>query len=149
VVEPVSEAAAILRAAAEVFVPGGEHDATPGAGDVAGELFIAHYLDFVMPGLAAGVPSLLTETAAQLFDGRAFVALTMREREQVLDALATHEVEQLREIPQALGILAVAAVYGEWSGQDAGGAMVRTPLGWQLTGFDGPVRARPELMQDL
>lgn len=142
------DAAATLRAAAEVFVPGSNTDATPGASDVAAELFISHYLDFLLPGLAAGVPALLDEVAAQHFEGRPFAGLDMAARERVLDLLAVHEVEQLREIPQVLGILSLAAVYGEWTGQDADGRLVRRPLGWQLAGFDGPVRARPGLMRD-
>ena len=46
------ENALTLRAAAEVFVPGPPHDPTPGAADVHAELFISHYLDFLIPGLA-------------------------------------------------------------------------------------------------
>ena len=145
--EPTADAAATLRAAAEVFVPGSDRDTTPGASDVAAELFISHYLEFVMPGLAAGVPSLLDETAAARF-GRSFAALGLAEREDVLDAIASHEVEQLRDIPLALGILSVAAVYGEWTGQDAEGNLIRRPLGWQLARFDGPVRARPTLLRE-
>lgn len=128
-------------------MPGSDRDPTPGAPDVAAELFLAHYLDLLLPGLASGVPSLLDEIARERF-GAAFAALELTGREEVLDALAVHEVEQLREIPLALGILAVAAVYGEWTGQDAQGTMVRTPLGWRLARFQGPVRAREHLMRD-
>jgi hypothetical protein len=145
---PLDPAAArTLRAAAEVFVPGSNTDPTLGAPDVAAELFISHYLDMVLPGLASGVPVLLDGLAGELLEGRAFADLTLAEREVVLDALARHDVEQLREIPNVLGLLSVAAVYGEWTGQDAEGQVVRTPLGWQLTGFDGPSRGRPHLMR--
>jgi len=147
-IELTPAVAATLRAAAEVFVPGSDADETPGAPDVAAELFIAHYLEFMLPGLAAGVPSLLDETAGAMFDGRRFRALTLAEREAVLDTIAGHEVEQLRDIPTALGILTVGAVYGEWTGQDAEGLLIRTPLGWQLARFDGPQRARPRMMGD-
>ena len=138
-----SDAARTLRAAAEFFVPGAPHDPTPGAGDVEADLFVSHYLDFVLPGLARGVPELLDNLARGRFEGRAFADLSLGERGEVLDVLEHHEVEQLREIPTLLGFLAVAAVYGEWTGQDADGALVRRPLGWQLTGFDGPSRGRP------
>lgn len=141
-------AAATLRAAAAVFVPGSDLDPTPGAPDVAAELFIGHYLEFMLPGLAEGVPSLLDEIAGGRFDGRSFVDLGLDEREAVLDALAEHEVEQLRDVPQALGILSIASVYGEWTGQDAEGNLVRTPLGWQLARFGGPTRARPTMMRE-
>ncbi|HEX9713084.1 MAG TPA: gluconate 2-dehydrogenase subunit 3 family protein [Actinomycetota bacterium] len=145
--EPTPDAAATLRAAAEVFVPGSDRDLTPGAPDVAAELFISHYLDFMMPGLAEGVPTLLDEIANARF-GAAFASLELGQREQVLDAIATHEVEQLRDIPTALGILSIAAVYGEWTGQDAEGNLIRRPLGWQLARFEGPTRARPNLMRE-
>lgn len=145
---PLDEGAArTLRAAAEVFVPGSDRDPTPGAPDVSAELFISHYLDFLLPGLASGVPTLLDGTAGERFDGRAFADLDLAEREVVLDALATHDVEQLREIPAVLALLSIAAVYGEWTGQDSEGRVFRTPLGWQLTGFEGPSRGRRHLLR--
>src|ERR1044072_2337201 len=93
------ENALTIRAAAEVFVPGPPHDPTPGAADVHAELFIAHYLEFLIPGLAQGLPDLLNEMAASHFDNKKFVDLTLQERARVLDLLATHDVEQLRELP--------------------------------------------------
>jgi hypothetical protein len=145
---PLSESAArTLRAAAEVFVPGAPNDATIGAPEVHAELFISHYLDYLLPGLASGVPTLLDGLAAELFDGRAFAELDLSQREDVFDALARHDVEQLREIPGLLGLLSVSAVYGEWTGQDEEGRLVRAPVGWSLTGFDGPSRGRPHLMR--
>ncbi len=128
-------------------MPGTATDLTPGAPDVAAELFVSHYLDFVTSGLATGLPTLLDGLAAERHAGTAFADLTLEQREDVLDALATHDIEQLREIPGLLGLLSVAAVYGEWSGQDAEGNLAREPLGWQLTGFDGPSRGRPNLMR--
>jgi hypothetical protein len=148
VTEPGSGAARTLRAAAEYFVPGSSIDATPGAADVEADRFLSHYLDFVLPGLASGVPELLDNLARERFDGRAFADLTLDERGAVFDALETHEVEQLRELPSLIGLLSVAAVYGEWTGQDADGVLVRKPLGWQLAGFEGPTRARPRAMRE-
>jgi hypothetical protein len=142
------EAAETLCAVAEVFVPGPPHDPTPGAADVEADRFLSHYLDFLLPGLASGLPNLLDGLAGQHFDGRRFAALAVEEREAVLDRLAEHEVEQLRILPDLLGLLSIAAVYGEWTGQDADGNLVRTPLGWQLTGFEGPVRGRPKLLRE-
>ena len=137
-----------LRAVAEFFVPGSNTDPTPGAEDVEADLFLSHYLDFVLPGLASGVPELLDGLAAERFGGRAFADLSLPERGEVLDALEHHQVDQLRELPALLGLLSVAAVYGEWTGQDADGALVRRPLGWRLTGFEGPSRARPSVMRE-
>ena len=65
------ENALTLRAAAEVFVPGPPHDPTPGAADVHAELFISHYLDFLIPGLAQGLPDLLNELSNQYLLGYA------------------------------------------------------------------------------
>jgi hypothetical protein len=141
------ENALTLRAAAEVFVPGPPHDPTPGAADVHAELFISHYLDFLIPGLAQGLPDLLDELSSTTFDGRSFVELSLEERTTIFDMLSTHDVEQLRDLPLVLGVLAMAAVYGEWTGQDAEGVLRRRPLGWQLTGFDGPSRGRRNLLR--
>lgn len=138
-----AEAAAALRAAAEVFVPGPPHDPTPGAADIEADRFIAHYLEHLMPGLARAVTDLLDQAAGD----RPFASLPLDERAAVLDRMTEHEVEQMRELPSVLGVLAVAAVYGEWTGQDAEGRLVRTPLGWELTGFAGPTRARPSLLR--
>jgi len=74
------ETALTLRAAAEVFVPGPPHDPTPGAADVHAELFISHYLDFLIPGLAQGLPDLLNELSATTFEGRSFIDLSLDER---------------------------------------------------------------------
>ena len=79
------ENALTIRAAAEVFVPGSPHDPTPGAADVHAELFISHYLDFLIPGLATGLPDLLNELSATTFDGRTFVDLSLDERLTILD----------------------------------------------------------------
>ncbi len=141
------ENALTLRAAAEVFVPGPPHDPTPGAADIHADLFITHYLDFLIPGLAQGLPDLLNELSASTFEGRSFVDLSLEDRTKIFDLLSTHDVEQLRELPLVLGVLSMAAVYGEWTGQDADGALTRRPLGWQLTGFDGPSRGRRKLLR--
>jgi len=141
------ENALTLRAAAEVYVPGPPHDPTPGAADVHAELFISHYLDFLLPGLAQGLPDLLDELATTSYEGRSIVELELEERATNLDELTTHDVEQLRELPLVLGLLSIAAVYGEWTGQDADGVLMRRPLGWQLSGFDGPSRGRRKLLR--
>lgn len=136
-------AAATLRAAAEVFVPGPPHDETPGAADASAELFIEHYLEFLLPGLASVVPQLLDDRSGE----RAFKELPIDERGGVLAALAEDPIPQLRELSAVLGALSVAAVYGEWTGQDANGTLVRAPLGWEMTGFTGPSRGRPHLLR--
>lgn len=140
------EAAAILRAVAEIFVPGiASSDPTPGAADVEADRFVSHYLDFLVPGLEMGLPALLDGLAAQRY-ARTFLELTLDERTAVVESLEEHPIEPVRELPVLLGVLAVAAVYGEWTGQDAEGALIRRPLGWELTGFDGPSRGRPHLL---
>jgi hypothetical protein len=143
-----AHAADTLRAAAEVFVPGPPHDATLGAADLSADLFVSHYLDIALPGLAQAVCDLLDASARARFDARPFIELDLHERETILDEIATHEVEQLREVPQLLGLLSIAAIYGEWTGQDGDGELVRTPLGWELTGFEGPSRGRIDLLRE-
>jgi len=141
-----TDAARTLRAAAAVFVPGAPHDASPGAADVEADRFLAHYLDLIQPGLGEGAAALLDEVARARFQGRAFASLEVAERVQVLDSIEHHDVEQLRELPSVLGFLAIAAVYGEWTGQDERGRVVRRPLGWDLTGFGGPGRGFRHLL---
>ncbi|MFN2614778.1 MAG: gluconate 2-dehydrogenase subunit 3 family protein [Actinomycetota bacterium] len=139
-------AATTLRAAAEVFVPGSPDGETIGAPDIEAERFLEHYLDYVLPGLAVAVTQLLDATATERF-GRSFAVLSLDERTTVLDAIGEHDVEKLREIPALLGLLSVAAVYGEWTGLDGEGALVRAPVGWDMTGFPGPSRGRDHLLR--
>lgn len=143
-----AEAAATLLAAAEVFVPGLAHDSAPGAPEIAADRFLSHYLELVMPGLADGVSSLLDHLAAEAHEGRRFVDLSLEERARVLDGVRTHEIADLRRLPDLLAALTLAAVYGEWTGQDEEGRLVRRPLGWDLTGFPGPTDGDPSLLRE-
>lgn len=139
----MNDVARTLRAVAEVIVPGASTgDRTDGAPEVAAENFLSHYLDFVLPGLAEQVCTLLDAQA-----GGSFASLSMERRTEVLDALADHEAAAMRSVADLLATLSVAATYGEWSGLDASGDLTRLPLGWELTGFVGPVRARPDLLR--
>lgn len=135
--------AATLRAVAEVFVPGPPHDDTPGAPDVAAERFLAHYLDFLLPGLVAALAELLDARAGD----SSFSELALDERGAILATLAEDESPQLRELVSVLAALSIAAVYGEWTGQDPDGSLARAPLGWTITGFDGPSRGRIDLLR--
>ena len=137
-----SRAARTIRAAAEVFVPGPPEDPSAGAASVEADRFVSHYL--ATPESVAGA---LNAAAALMFDGREFWELDLGERARVLDELASAEDAEKREIPTLLGLLSVAAVYGEWTGQDAEGSLTRSPLGWQRTGFGGPSRARTRLLR--
>ena len=127
-------AARTLRAAAEVFVPS---DETFGAADIEADRFIAHYLDFVMPGLAELIPSILDEAT-----GGSFADAEPAERARVLATFDEHPEPMLRDLPRLLALLTLGAVYGAWSGQDEAGELVRDVLGWRATGFDGPSRGR-------
>jgi hypothetical protein len=139
----VSDIARTLRAVAEVIVPGkAAGERTDGAPEVAAENFLSHYLDFVLPGLAEQVCALLDTQA-----GGSFALLSMERRTEVLDALADHEAAPMRSVAEFLTTLSVAATYSEWSGLDAEGDLTRLPLGWELTGYVGPVRARPDLLR--
>lgn len=139
----MSEIARTLRAVAEVIVPGaGPGDRTHGAPEIAAENFLTHYLDFVLPGLAQQVCVLLDGQT----DG-SFADLPIASRHEVLDGLADHENVAMRSVADLLVTLSIAATYGEWSGTNADGELTRLPLGWELTGYAGPVRARPDLMR--
>lgn len=137
------EVARTLRAIAEAFVPGRAADGeqTDGAPEISAENFLSHYLNFLLPGLAAQVCALVDAEASGSFAGA-----TLERRTEILDALADHATPAMRSVADLLSTLSVAAVYGEWSGQDGDGALTRAPLGWELTGYRGPVRARPELL---
>ena len=142
------ETARTLRAAADVFVPSPPDDALPGASEVEADRFIAHYLDAILPGLSATVAQLLDERASRLSGAAvAFADATADERTAVIASFDDDEVAELRQLPQLLGMLTLGAVYGSWTGEDASGALVREPLGWQITGFDGPSRGRRTRLQ--
>jgi gluconate 2-dehydrogenase subunit 3-like protein len=128
-----------LRALAEAVIPGPPHDDTFGAAEIEAERFIAHYLETLIPGLAEGVETILDGLAAQRVPDAAFADLSLEDRASVLESLATHDVADLRDLGDLLIVLSIAAVYGEWSGLDADGELTRSPLGWDLTGWPGPV----------
>lgn len=143
----MGDAARTLRALAETLVPGPPHDATLGAPDIEAERFVAHYLEVVIPGLSEGVATILDGLAAEVRGGAPFADLSLDERAAVLERLSAHEVADLRELADLLMSLAIAAVYGEWSGQDESGRLVDRPLGWDLTGWPGPSDGYPALMR--
>lgn len=137
-----TQVARTLSAIAAAFVPGrGRGEPTDGAPEIDAENFLSHYLDFLLPGLAAQVCALLDAEA-----GGSFASATVERRVEILDGLADHDAPAMRAVAELLATLSVAAVYGEWSGQDADGAVTRAPLGWELTGYRGPARSRPELL---
>lgn len=129
-------------------MPGGPDDPTPGAASIEAERFIEHYLDFLIPGLSGSVATMLDDLSAQRRPGAAYLSLPRSEREGIILELSDHESPEIRDLANLLVALAVAAVYGEWSGQDSEGRLVRRPLGWELTGFRGPRSGVRALMKD-
>jgi hypothetical protein len=136
-----------LRALAETVVPGPPHDDTLGAAEIQAEVFIAHYLESVIPGLSEGVATILDGMATELREGDAFVELSLDERANVLQRMTQHEVQDLRELGDLLLALSLASVYGEWSGLDANGELTRAPLGWELTRWPGPADGYQSLLR--
>ena len=144
----MSPAGETLRALADTVVPGPPDDPTPGGASIEAERFIQHYLDFVEPGLAQSSCALLDRLASDVRAGAAFSSLARNDRLAVLSMLTEHELQERRDLGSLLRSLAIAAVYGEWSGQDAAGNLVRRPLGWELTGWEGPRPGRRSLLRD-
>jgi len=136
-----------LRALAETVVPGPPHDDTLGAAEIEAEGFISHYLELVIPGLSAGVATILDGIATETREGAGFVELSLDERAAVLQRLCEHEMQDLRELGDLLLALSLASVYGEWSGLDANGELTRAPLGWELTRWPGPADGYPSLLR--
>jgi hypothetical protein len=101
-----------------------------------------------MPGLSGTVATLLDDLASARKPGASYVSLTRDDREAIYEQMSKHESAEMRDLASLLGALVIAAVYGEWSGQDADGRVVRRPLGWELTGFRGPRRGVPTLLKD-
>lgn len=126
------DAAATLRAFCEAIVPGLDADPTPGAPEVAAERFVAHYLG---EARVAALVTMLDEAAG----ARRFVELEAAARTTLVGRLAE------RPNVRVATALTLAAVYGSWSGHDEQGVLAGRPLGWDLTGYAGPVRARAEL----
>ena len=136
-----------LRAVAETVVPGPPSDEAFGAPEIEAEVFLAHYLETLIPGLSEGVVTLLDGLAAEAVPGKTFADLSAAERGDVLQRLASHEVGDLRELGDLLIVLSIAAVYGEWSGLDQNGELTRVPLGWELTGWPGPSEGERSLLR--
>lgn len=134
-----------LRAASDVFVPA--DDPMPGAPDVEADRFIAHYLDANAPGRAAAVAAALDARATRLAGAEVrFADATADERAAVVASFDEDESAELRQIPFLIGMLTLGAIYGSWTGEDATGALVREPIGWRITRFDGPSRGRARLL---
>lgn len=143
----MASAGEVLRALTEAIIPGTDVDETIGAAEIQAEVFVAHYLDFVRDGLTDALPLLLDDLAAQLRPDAIFIELTPAERLEVLRRLGEHEVPELRDLADLLVALTLAAFYGEWTGQDADGALVARPVGWELAGFPGPVDGHRGLLR--
>ena len=143
----MASAGEVLRALTEAIIPGTDVDETIGAAEIQAETFVAHYLDFVQEGLTEALPLLLDDLAAQVQPGTTFVSLSPADRLEVLRKLGEHEVAELRDLADILVALTLAAYYGEWTGQDASGAVVARPVGWELLGFPGPVDGHRRLLR--
>jgi hypothetical protein len=136
-----------LRALAEAVLPGPPEDDTIGAADVGAEQFVAHYLDFLMPGLAAGIEPLLDSLASDGAPGATFRGLEPEARRGVLRRLSESDSPEMRRLGDLLIVLVVGAYFGEWTGQDADGLVVRRPVGWELTGWPGPTEGVRALLR--
>jgi hypothetical protein len=143
----MASAGETLRALAEAIIPGVDVDETVGAAEVQAEAFIAHYLEFMQPGLTEALPVLLDGLAAEARPDTAFVDLPPDDRLGVLKMLGEHDVPELRDLADILVALTFAAFYGEWTGQDSDGALVARPVGWELVGYPGPVDGHPGLLR--
>lgn len=111
----------ILRAFCEAICPGLDADATAGAPDIAAERFVAYHL----------APETVARIASAL--GAGFANLKVAERLEAVERLRLDP--SVRSDLDAAAATTLLAVYGSWSGRDADGALERTPLGWQLSGF--------------
>lgn len=106
------------------ILPGIDEDATPGAADIGAERFVEHYLG--------------AERLAELCE---MLDLSPDDDGASIRAQLGRLADRSPEIRHLVG-LAIAAVYGSWSGTDTNGALVTRPLGWDLAGFSGPARGR-------
>ncbi|MCA1833993.1 MAG: gluconate 2-dehydrogenase subunit 3 family protein [Actinomycetota bacterium] len=138
-----------LRALADTVVPGPPDDPSPGAAAIEAEHFLVHYLEFVEPGLTERVCALLDRLASDRRIDVGFASLARGDRESILREMAEHDLQERRDIASLLTALSIAAVYGEWSGQDAEGNVVRRPLGWELSGWTGPRPGVRSLMRPV
>ena len=139
-----------IAALAEAVIPSPPDDATAGAGDVAAERFVLHYLTFLGPELPVVLAAALDGVAAArqgvAFEAGRFEAMEPDDRLHALRMLGEHEHSDLRDLAELALVLITAAYYGEWTGQDAAGALTGTPVGWDLTGYGGPAGAVPGLL---
>lgn len=125
-IDPAAVVAALCRA----IVPGLADDATPGAPEIGAAAFVLHHLGPRAEDLARAL--LMREPAFLSIDPAIAADLVRRSLDRV---------PGLREMIA----LAIASVYGPWSGTEDGVRVVRVPLGWELASYDGPVRGRRPL----
>lgn len=121
----------VLRALVETILPGR-------AEEVRAERFVHDGLLRVGEDALVGALMALDAYAAAVREGADFVGLDLDERSRVLRTIASDPNADLRQLARLLFSLTVAAVYGEWSGLDDDGRLVRRPTSWDAIGYPGP-----------
>ncbi|HVL89797.1 MAG TPA: hypothetical protein VM841_06130, partial [Actinomycetota bacterium] len=93
-----------IAALAEAVIPSPPDDQTAGAGDVAAERFVLHYLTFLDPSLPGLLAAALDGVAAARrsvpFEAGLFEAMDSEERLRALRLLGEHEDPGLRDLAE-------------------------------------------------
>lgn len=120
-----------LDALAEAVLPDAALEAgAPGA--------LSEVLSRLGEEAASGVVGVLDGYADGVRSGTAFADLSVDERGAVLRTIASADDPNLQQVVRLSVSLVVAAVYGERSGLDASGRLVRRPASWDRIGYPGP-----------
>ncbi|HEX9697696.1 MAG TPA: gluconate 2-dehydrogenase subunit 3 family protein [Actinomycetota bacterium] len=130
-----------IRAAVEVILPG--DGVLPSGADLDVQRHVAELADGYLEGFADMIAALLDAYAAERAGGP-FKDLDPAERIAVLRAMASEEIQDLRDAADAVFVFSYGGMYSEWTGFDRQQRALRVPAAWARVGYDGPVLGHPD-----
>ncbi|HVL90767.1 MAG TPA: gluconate 2-dehydrogenase subunit 3 family protein [Actinomycetota bacterium] len=129
-----------IRAAVDAILPG---DGTlPSGGSLGIERHVVDLADGYLTGFADMIAALLNAYATER-GATAFADLDATGRIEVLRAMASEDVQDLRDAADAVFVFAYGGMYSEWAGYDRAAGTLQPPQAWQRTGYHGPSDGHP------
>jgi hypothetical protein len=133
------ESAATIRAVIEVLLPAVEGRA--GALDVNTDQHAVDQLDKYLPGFPDMAAALFDAYAAGVRPGAFFRDLSVDERLQALQEMASDESQDIREALDAVTVFAIGGAYSEWPDRRHDPPRPRT---WDDAHYPGPSDGSPD-----
>lgn len=128
---PDPHAVDTFKAMVDVIVPGvGDH---PPASAIGVHLHVARNLEMLQPGAVHLLVKLLDMHARVERSGARFVELEPAARDRTLRSLATDDLDEMRDVVEAVHAYTLNGYLTEWAGDP--------PAVWRAMGFHGPALA--------